>query len=204
MKAKILFLRKKYIVLLLLVLCLLMLLPFVEASSVKAQEEISNYFEITGGRSESIPIELEVGQMVQGELIIERTGKIRISLSDFSGTSIWLFGETSTRGGFYYAAETSSKYYLVVTNTNEFYVGTIGCTVKYSIVPANVSPGTGYPGEKVTKDVTKSSFSMTTVWIITGIVVFLGLLFLLIRSVGRHGGGDNEWEEEYRIYKRRR
>jgi len=164
-----------------LIACLSVAIVFLVSGSLLAQDEISKYFEITGGKSESIPIQLNVGQMVQGELIIKRTGTIRLSMSDFSGKSFYLFGETSTRGGFYYTAETSGPFYLVVTNPKGFSVGTTGCTVNYSIVPTNLQPGTGL-GKKVTNDMTKPSISMTTVLLITGIIVFLGILLWLVRG----------------------
>jgi hypothetical protein len=184
-----------------LIICLPMLLILLSGSQVLAQEQIRKYFEITGGKSEAIPIQLKVGQMVQGELIIERTGTIRISLSDFTGKSMYLFGETSTRGGFYYAAEKDGQYYIVVTNPNAYYVGTIGCTVNYSIIPipTNAAPGT-CSGKKVTEDVTEPSPLIPAGWWIVGGIIALVLLVLFAKVKSR----DHDDEDEYEIILRRK
>lgn len=138
---------------------------FLANSSVLAQEPIKKDGEIAGGKSHSIPIELQVGQMVEGEFIAVRGQRLRLSLADFTGKSIYIFGETSTRGGFYYAAETNGRLYIVVTNPDGFSVGTRGYNIIYQIKPTNLAPGAG-SGKKVTKDVTQPSVTMTTVWVI--------------------------------------
>lgn len=163
--------RKHLRILSLVLLCSLLLGSFLIGSSILAQEEIEKYGEIAGGKSDSIPIQLKVGEMVQGEIIAVRNQRLRLSIADYTGKSIHDFGETSTRGGFYYAAETDGQHYIVVTNPDSFSVGTRGYTLKYMIKPTDLAPGSGSGKPIGEKGILP--------WIIAGISI-AGLILLII------------------------
>lgn len=148
---------------------------------ILAQGEFEKSGEVGGGKSDSIPIQLMVGEMVQGEIVAVRNQRLRLSISDFSGNSIYNFGETSTRGGFYYAAEIDGQHYLVVTNPDGLSVGTRGYQLTYYITPTDLMPGTG-SGQKVSKDVAKSDIPWTIIWWVGGIIIVLGLFLRIFMS----------------------
>ncbi len=170
-------------------LCLLVSL--LAGGSTLAQEEMQKGGgEIAGGKSDSIPIQLKVGEMIQGEIIAVRNQCLRLSIADFSGRTIHYFGETSTRAGFYYAAKVDGQHYIVVTNPDGFSVGTRGYNINYRITSTNLAPGTG-SGKNTTKDMTKPSMSMTTVWLILGATIFILVVLLFM-------AGSSERDSKFR------
>lgn len=150
---------------------LFVLATFLIGGSILAQVEIQKDGEIAGGKSDSIPIQLKVGEMVQGEIIAVRNQRLSLSIADFSGKSIHYFGETSTRGGFFYAAKVDGQYYIVVTNPDSFSVGTRGYRIVYKIIPTNLAPGTGSGKPTGGKSVLP--------WVVAGISI-IGLILLLV------------------------
>ena len=55
-----------------ILLCLSLLGGFLSSSSVLAQEPVVKSGEVAGGRSDSIPIQLKKGEMVQGKIIARK------------------------------------------------------------------------------------------------------------------------------------
>ncbi len=180
---------RKSLVLAGFIMCLSVIGSFLASGSVLAQEDIRKGGEIAGDKSDSIPIQLKVGEMVQGEIAAVRNQHLRLSIADFNGKTIHYFGETSTRAGFYYAAKVNGQHYIVVTNPDGFSVGTRGYNITYRITPTDVAPGTG-SGKNTSKDMTKPSTSMTTVWWILGAVVFIFIVLVALRGSRR----DEEYE----------
>lgn len=160
------------------IICLSVLGSFLASGFVSAQENLEATGEIAGGYSESTPFQIKVGEMVQGEIVLRKEG-LRLSIADYTGQIIHDFGLCSTRCGFYYAAATDSQHYLVVTNPDAFAIGTRGYHIYYTITPTDLAPGTG-SGQAYTGDVTPNPWP--TILLITGIIVFLGLVLLFARS----------------------
>ena len=130
---------------------------------------------VVGGHSESIPFNMEVGEMIQGEFIAERE-PLRLSIADFSGKSIHNFGECGSRCGFYYAARDDGQHYLVVTHPNPMSVGASGYQINADILPTELPPGSG-SGQTPTQDATKPS--PFPAWGIVIIVVVIGVIIAM-------------------------
>ncbi len=160
--------------------------------------EDSKYFEITGGRSESVPIQINAVQMVQGELIIQRTGTINLIIADSSGKPIFQLIETSTQGSFYYRPGSGGQYYLVATNPDGGYIGTIGCTVKYSIVAAPDSVPLGSAsGPNLTSPAPQPPpSSPVNVWIIVAVVVIMAIMIPFGARRARSSRGAAYYDDE--------
>lgn len=180
----------------LFVICLSLFVSSSSSSLVSAQEGLHAGGGVAGGRQNSTPIQLKVGEMVEGEIVLH-TDRLRLSVADYTGEIIHDFGYCSTRCGFYYAAATDGQHYLVATNPDAFSVGERWYDINYSIKATDIAPGTG-SGKEYSGDVTPNPWP--TIWLITGIIVFLGLVLLVARSR----------REEihdiivYRVYRRRR
>ena len=167
---------RKFLIVTWFITCLSILGSFLVSGSVLAQDEVRKNGEIAGGKSDSIPIQLKVGEMVEGEIIAVRNQRLRLSIADFTGKSIYYFGETSTRAGFYYAAKTDGQHYIVVANPNSFSAGTRGYNLTYTILPTDLAPGTG-SGKAIGE---KSIIP----WIVTGVIISL-VIFIRRRKEKR-------------------
>ena len=158
----------------------LSVVPLAVTPSALAQEQIHIYGEIAGGYAHSYPIELKVGEVISGQIIV-RNETLTLSIADSTGKVIYDFGSCSTSCAFHYAAEVNGKHHLIVGNPDTYKIGTRGYNIYYSIRPTTLAPGMG-SGIKVTGDATNpstTSGSTTAVWWILGTIacvfIFLGI-----------------------------
>ena len=162
-------------------LCLSVVGSSLNSSAVLAQEMIQKIGEVAGGSSDSIPVQLKVGKMVQGELIAEE-GPLRVRIVGPSGKVIRDCGH-GERGGFYYAAEVDGMHYIVLTNPDESSTGTRSYTMNYAVLTSGLAPGTG-SGKPVGEEATNSFMSDLPGWVIIVVVI---LIVLVIRRAKRGG-----------------
>lgn len=170
----------KHLTLAVSLVCLWVVMILSIASPVLAQDQIHVYGEIAGGYAHSYPVELKVGEVISGQIIV-RNNTMTLSLADSTGKVIYDFGSCSTSCDFHYAAEVSGKHNLIVGNPDTYAIGTRGYNIYYSIRPTTLAPGMG-SGTKVTGDATKpsaTSGSMTAVWWIVGTFAFVFILVSL-------------------------
>ncbi|MDP2730222.1 MAG: hypothetical protein Q8O55_07055 [Dehalococcoidales bacterium] len=151
-----------------LITCLSIIGSFLVSDSVLAQEPVKTEGWIAGGHSDSIPIELKVGEMVQGEIIGKEA--LMLTIDDPAGKEVQNFGEI-VHGSFSYAAKIDGKHYIVITNPNRWAIGTRGYTLTYTILPTDLGPGTG-SGKAIGE---KSIIP----WIIAGVVILV-VIFLIV------------------------
>lgn len=111
---------------------------FLTSSSVLAQETIEKSGELVGGHSDSIPIQLELGQVVQWEIIASNE-PLRVTIDDPTGKEVQNYGSI-THGSFKYQARIAGKHYIVVTNPNTITVRKRGYTLTGTILPASSFP----------------------------------------------------------------
>ncbi|MBI4330615.1 MAG: protein kinase [Chloroflexi bacterium] len=128
--------------------------------------------ELAGGHSDSIPVQLKVGEMLQGEIIAVRNQSLSWDIADFSGRVVQSFGTTDTRAGFYYAPEVDGQHYIVITNPRDWEIGTHGYQVTYSTTGSTVPPGAG-SGQGSGAPVIK--------WVL--IIASAGVVFFIIRRL---------------------
>jgi len=140
--------------------------------------DIDTYGEISGGHSDSIPFQMEVGEMVQGEILL-RKDPLRVSISDSTGKSIHDFGICSSRFSFYYTQcpDYGSQYYIVVTNPDAYSIGTRGYSwLRANIVPTDLPPCTG-SGKNMNGDVTPYTPPVWTIIIIVVVILVIVVIF---------------------------
>ncbi len=150
-------------------MCLLLLGSFLTSSSVLAQEPIEKSGELVGGHSDSIPIQLELGEVVQGEIIASNE-PLRVTIDDPAGKEVQNYGSI-THGSFSYQARIAGKHYIVVTNPNTITVRKRAYTLTYTILPASSFPSPLPPeGPNITP------------WVIIGSIwaVAFGLIIYLV------------------------
>lgn len=165
--------RKPLILAGFILLCLLVLGTFLNSSSVLAQEPIEKSGELVGGHSDSIPIQLKLGEVVQGKIIASNE-PLRVTIDDPTGKEVQNYGSI-THGSFSYQARIEGEHYIVITNPNTITVRERGYTLTYTILPASDFPPPLPPeGKNITP------------WVIIGAIwsVALGLIiYFIIREV---------------------
>ena len=134
-----------------ILLCLSILGSLLSSSSVLAQEPNKKSGELEEGDSVSIPFEIKVGEMVQGELECEEALEVTIFIPALEKSVD--FGEIV--GSFFYAAETEGRRFIRIGNTTG---RTTGYTLTYTVLPTNLAPGT-YSGPGVKGGELGSNFS---------------------------------------------
>ncbi|MBU2578099.1 hypothetical protein KKA69_04695 [Patescibacteria group bacterium] len=130
--------RKSVIIAGVLFLCLLLLGSFLTSSAVLAQEPIKKSGELVGGHSDSIPIQLKLGEVVQGKIIASNE-PLRVTIDDPSGKEVENYGQVTHRS-FSYQARIEGEHYIVITNPNTITVRKRGYTLSYTILPASSFP----------------------------------------------------------------
>lgn len=150
-----------------ILLCLLVLGGFLTSSSVLAQEPIEKSGELVGGHSDSIPIQLKRGEMVQGKIIASNE-PLRVTIDDPTGKEVQNYGSI-THGSFSYQARIDGEHYIVITNPNPIQVHRRGYTLTYTILPASSFPPPPPPeGPNITPWVIIGS-----IWVIAfGLIIF--------------------------------
>lgn len=174
------------------ILCLSLLGSLLGSSPVLAQEPVVKGGEVAGGRSDSIPIQLKKGEMVQGK-IIARKEALRVTIDDPAGKEVQNFGEI-VHGSFFYAAKTDGEHYIVITNPNRWAIGTKGYTLTYAVLPTELAPGTG------SGQATGEKSIMLWVTIGTILAVALGLIIYLRQKRRKRELRQRYWEKKGRFY----
>ena len=165
-----------------ILLCLLVLGGFLTSSSVLAQEPIEKSGELVGGHSDSIPIQLKRGEMVQGKIIASNE-PLRVTIDDPTGKEVQNYGSI-THGSFSYQARIDGEHYVVITNPNTITVRARGYTLTYETLPATSPPGTGSGNLTIWNHM--NPFITGTLWVV-GIIFFI---FLILVSQGKE---ESEW-----------
>jgi len=175
-------------------LCAVVLAGFVTGDLALAQEPVHMVGEVTGGERDSMPIELEVGEMVQGR-IVARTEALALGVDGPDGKQVQWFGQT-LHGTFYYAAETDGRHVLWVAHPGGP-ADLRAYDIEYSIEPTDLAPGAG------------SGSAPIDVWsrlrlaaIIIGVIVAAPFVLMALMSARSSAGdvsrqsGDDEgsWE----------
>ena len=156
-----------------ILLCTLTLGSFLTGSLALAQGEIEKSGALVGGHSDTIPIQLNRGQMVEGKIMA--TGKpLSVTLNDPTGKKVQDYGSI-TVGSFSYAAKIDGEHYMVITNPNPIAVHATSYTLTYAILPTNLAPGTG-SGNLTLWDYIKP-FVTGMLWVM-GIVLFVFLILV--------------------------
>ena len=148
-----------------ILLCLSILGSLLSSSSVLAQEPIKESGELGEGRSDYIPFEIKVGEMVQGELACKEA--LRVIIMDPTLRESVDFGKIV--GSFFYAAETDGRYRIKITNPTE---ETIGYTLTYTVLPTSLAPGTNSGPGMIRRNLPA---------IIFGVLAVGGIIYLFIR-----------------------
>ena len=156
-----------------LVCCLLFGSLFISYSIFAA--DIVHKDGVPGGHYESIPFNMKIGEMIQGELSI-KDEPLKLGIADSEGTIFRDFGVCDSRLCFHYAANYDGRHYIVVSNPNADSVQASAFEVVADIVTTSLQPGTG-SGVKVTPEVTGSP--TPPVWTIVIIGVLVGVIVVM-------------------------
>ncbi len=157
------------------------------ANSVTAQADGEKSGKLVGGHSDVIPIQISLGQMIEGNLISPGE-PLEVTIENAKGKKVQDYGSIKN-GSFSYAAPENGEYYLIIANPNAITVRAREYTITWTIIPTVIQPSTG-TGDIKLWDRIISFLKPIFLWAIV-------VLFLLVLVVAP---GRDEKKEELELF----